>query len=192
MSVEKDLLRDTLQQHRDVMLWKLEGLSEYDLRRPITPTGTNLLGLVKHLAGLEYGYLGGVFGRPGPEVLPWEEDGSIWDGADMWVPPDQSTAYITGLYRRACAHADQTIAELDLDAVGTVSWWAPGKQKATLLQLLLRMIGETARHAGHADVARELIDGAAGWKPGDDSVPEDRQAWVDRIEAAARAADPSL
>ncbi|WP_233493646.1 mycothiol transferase [Desertihabitans brevis] len=58
-------------------------LDDFDLRQPLTPTGTNLLGLVKHLVGLEYGYLGFCFGRPG-ERLSWVEDGSVAEGADMW------------------------------------------------------------------------------------------------------------
>ncbi|NEE26132.1 DUF664 domain-containing protein, partial [Streptomyces sp. SID7982] len=57
-SAPKDILRLYLQNARDALLWKLDGLSEYDIRRPLTPTGTNLLGLVKHVAGIELGYLG--------------------------------------------------------------------------------------------------------------------------------------
>src|SRR5689334_25102632 len=102
----KDELVRVLQSGRTAMLEKLDGLSEYDRRRPMTPTGTNLLGLVKHLAGLEYEYLGASFGRPAPETMAWIEDGSIWQGADMWAKPEESSEYIIGLYRRACAHAD--------------------------------------------------------------------------------------
>ena len=58
-----DLL-DYLQGARETLLWKLDGLGEYDIRRPLTPTGTNLLGLVKHQAGGELIYFGDVFGRP--------------------------------------------------------------------------------------------------------------------------------
>jgi hypothetical protein len=87
----------------------------------MTPTGTNLLGLVKHLAGLEYLYLGESFGYPAPETMSWIEDGSIWEGADMWAKPDESSEYMTGLYRRACAHADGVIAALDLEAPGSVA-----------------------------------------------------------------------
>src|SRR3954453_1542340 len=101
---------------RAVMLSKLDGLSEYDMRRPMTSTGTNLLGLVKHLAGNEIAYLCDSFGRPAPDVFPWVEDGSIWDGADMWVTAEESSAYVIGLYRRACEAADATIEELDLGA----------------------------------------------------------------------------
>lgn len=87
----KEILHDKLREGRAALLSRLDGLGEYDLRRPMTPTGTNLLGLVKHLAGLEYGYLGESLGRPGPETLPWVEDGSVWDGADMWALPGESS-----------------------------------------------------------------------------------------------------
>ena len=120
MSDLKAELHRKLQASRATLLSKLDGLSEHDRRRPMTPTGTNLLGLVKHLAGLEYGYLGESFNRPAPETLSWVDDGSIWQGADMWAKPDESSEYIIGLYRRACAHADRVIADLDLDAPGSV------------------------------------------------------------------------
>jgi Protein of unknown function (DUF664) len=80
MSDMKAELHGSLQASRSGLLSKLEGLSEYDLRRPMTPTGTNLLGLAKHLAGLEYGYLGESLNRPAPETMSWVEDGSIWEG----------------------------------------------------------------------------------------------------------------
>ena len=112
----KDELHRKLQAARAGMLSKLEGLSEYDRRRPMTASGTNLLGLVKHLAGVEYAYLGESFGRPAPETMSWVEDGSVWDGADMWATAEESSAYLIGLYERACRHSDQTLAELELDA----------------------------------------------------------------------------
>lgn len=170
---EKELLLASLREFRDAMAYKLDGLSDAELRTPMTPTGTNLLGLVKHLAGLEYGYLGDSFGRPAPERMSWMDDGSVWDGADMWVAPGESTDYIVGLYQRARAHADETIEALELDHVGTVAWWAEGRREATLRQIVLRMIGETARHAGHADIVRELLDGSGGRHPGDPSFPAD-------------------
>ena len=116
MSDLKAELHRKLQAARAGLLSKVEGLSEYDRRRPMTPTGTNLLGLIKHLAGLEYLYLGESFGRPAPETMSWVEDGSIWDGADMWATAEESSEYLIGLYQRACRHADQTIAALELDA----------------------------------------------------------------------------
>ncbi|MFI6321118.1 DinB family protein [Nonomuraea sp. NPDC050556] len=188
---EKDLLLASLREFRGAMLFKLDGLSDAEMRTPMTPTGTNLLGLVKHLAGLEYGYLGEVFGRPAPEHMSWVDDGSVWDGADMWVAEGETTAYIVGLYERACAHADETIEALDLDAVGTVPWWPESRREASLRMLVLRMIGETARHAGHADIVRELLDGAGGQYPGDSSFPADADAawwreYVAKIRDAAQ------
>ena len=181
-------LHSKLRDSRATMLAKLDGLTEYDRRRPVTPTGTNLLGLVKHLAGLEYGYLGESFGRPAPETLAWYADGSVWDDGDMWARPEESTEYLTGLYRRACAHADETIATLGLDAPGSVPHWPEERRATTLGVLLIRMVGETAQHAGHADILRELIDGAAGARQdgGDDARWRSHLA---RVQAAADTFD---
>jgi Protein of unknown function (DUF664) len=180
----KEELHRNLQASRAGLLSKLDNLSEYDRRRPMTPTGTNLLGLVKHLAGLEYGYLGESFGRPAPETMSWIEDGSIWQGADMWAKPDESSEYIIGLYRRACAHADQVIASLDLEAPGSVAHWPEDRRNTTLGALLIRMVAETAQHAGHADIVRELIDGKGG--PDQDTIDEPTwREYVAQIQAAA-------
>ena len=186
----KEILHDKLREGRAALLSRLDGLGEYDLRRPLTPTGTNLLGLVKHLAGLEYGYLGESLGRPGPEVLAWVEDGSIWDGADMWALPSESSGYLTGLYRRACEHADEVIRELDLDAPAQVAHWPEDRRGTTLGFLLVRMAAETAQHAGHADIIRELIDGRGGPDHGmlDDVSWRD---YVARIQAAADVFRPA-
>ena len=187
---KKAVLQRYLQGARDALVWKLDGLSEYEVRQPLTPTGTNLLGLVKHLAGLEYGYLGESLGRPGPEALPWIEDGSIWDGADMWALPGESSGYLTGLYCRACEHADEVIRELDLDAPAQVAHWPEGRRGTTLGFLLVRMAAETAQHAGHADIIRELIDGRGG----PDHGMLDDVSWRDyaaRIQAAADTFRPA-
>jgi uncharacterized damage-inducible protein DinB len=154
-----------LQRAREALVWKLEGLSEYDIRRPLTPTGTNLLGIVKHVASVELGYFGPVFGRPTGISLPWDSEDAE-PNADMWATPEESRAEIVDLYRRSWQLADETIAALPLDAPGTVPWW--GDQGAvTLHRILVHMIAETQRHAGHADIVRELIDGAVGTRPGD-------------------------
>ena len=178
-------LHRKLQAGRATLLSKLDGLSEHDRRRPMTPTGTNLLGLVKHLAGLEYGYLGESFNRPAPETLSWVNDGSIWQGADMWAKPDETSEYIIGLYRRACAHADRVIADLDLDAPGSVPHWPAGQRDTTLGVLLIRMVDETAHHAGHADIVRELIDGKGG--PDQDAL--DESGWREYLAQVQAAAD---
>ena len=184
-------LHSKLRDSRATMLAKLDGLSEYDRRRPMTPTGTNLLGLVKHLAGLEYGYLGESFGRPAPETLAWFADGSVWDGADMWARPEETSEYLTGLYRRACAHADETIAALGLDAPGSVPHWPEHRRATTLGVLLIRMVDETAQHAGHADICRELIDGAAASLQ--EGYGEDFwRGYLGKVQAAADAFNTRL
>jgi hypothetical protein len=187
---KKDL-RSDLQEGRDAVLWKLEGLSEYDVRRPMTPTGTNLLGLVKHLSFVEFGYFGGVFGRPVPEGERWSED----DGEpnwDMWATAAESRDDVVATYRRAWAQADATIADLSLEAAGSVSWWRPERREVTLHQVLVHVIAETHRHAGHADVVRELIDGTAGLRPGNDNLAPGDEAWWagyrERLETVAREA----
>ncbi|MEP6852521.1 MAG: DinB family protein [bacterium] len=176
---------------REALLWKLDGLSEYDIRRPMTPTGTNLLGLVKHVAGVEAGYLGDTFGRPLGKPMPWlDEDAET--NADMWATPEESREYIVGLYRRVWANSDETITTLPLDAVGSVPWWPPERREVTLHRVVLHMIAETNRHAGHADVVRELIDGAAGLSQGNENLPSEDASWWrdyrDRLERVAREA----
>jgi len=177
-------LHNKLKESRAVILADVEGLSEYDLRRPLVPSGTNQLGLVKHLAGVEYVYLGTSLGRPPAEKLAWEEDGSVWDGADMWALPSETSEYLIGLYQRACEHGSRTIDELDLDAPAEVPHWAEGSRKTTLAVLLIRMVDESAHHAGHMDIVRELIDG----KGGADSDFQDEAGWkayYDKIQQAA-------
>ena len=113
----KATLVDGLAKLQVAVLGKLAGLSEYDLRRPVTPTGTNLLGVVKHLASVQAGYFGDTFGRPFPHDLPWlAEDADV--NADMWVTPEESTASVTDLYRASWEHALETFDELELDATG--------------------------------------------------------------------------
>jgi Protein of unknown function (DUF664) len=181
-----------LQDARDALLWKLEGLSEYDVRRPLVPTGTNLLGLVKHVTGVEIGVFGETFGRPSAEQVNWNESDPM---SDMFAFPEESRESITGLYRRTWAHSDATIDALPLDSVGTVPWWPAGQNQLTLHHALVRVATETARHAGHADIVRELIDGAAGWTAAKSNLPDADQPWWqthhDRVETAARQATES-
>jgi uncharacterized damage-inducible protein DinB len=192
MSMDKAHLQRYLQSGRDALVWKLDGLSEYDIRRPLVPTGTNLLGLIKHLASVEYGYFGNTFDRPYDDALPWWDDDAS-PNADMWATPDESRADIVDLYRRAWAHADATIDTLDLDAVGSVPWWPADRREVSLHQILIHVIAETHRHAGHADIVRELIDGAVGLRPGVSNLPDADPEWWDqyrqRLEDAARRAD---
>jgi hypothetical protein len=192
--------RGTLQRYlqvaRESVLWKLEGLSEYDVRRPLTPTATNLLGLVKHLAGVELGYFGLVFDRPFDGEVAWFRpdlpDDALALNADMWATPDEAREHILDVYQRARAHADATIQTLPLEATGSVPWWPEERRHPTLYLVLVHVIAETNRHAGHADIVRELIDGAAGMRKEAPNLPSDDQAWWrsyrDEVERAAWAA----
>lgn len=185
MDLTADLHR-YLQQSRESLLASLDGLSEYDVRRPMTPSGTNLLGLVKHLVGVETGYLGDGVGRPAPFTLPWVEDGSIWDGADMWATAEESRHDLSTLYRSAWRHVDAAVDELGLDAAAEVPWWPEGRRKTTLGALLVRVVAETAQHAGHANIVREMIDGKAG---ADHEEMGDSAWWSANHERIQRAAE---
>ena len=188
MPTPKEDLHRYLQVGRDAIVWKLDGLSEYDARRPLVPTGTNLLGLVKHLASVELGYFGGCFDRPHGESLPWWDEDSETN-ADMWAAADESRDEILAVYRRAWDHADATITELDLESVGRVPWWPPDRNETTLHRILVHVTTETHRHAGHADIVRELIDGSVGFLDGNENLPDgSAEWWADyraRVEQAA-------
>ncbi|WP_263166046.1 DinB family protein [Streptomyces sp. SCSIO ZS0520] len=181
-----DLLK-RLRRDRQALLWKLDGLSEYDARQPLTATGTNLLGLVKHLATVEARYFGEVFDRPSPEPLcRWQDS----DGSDQWVAKGETRGQIIGFYRRTREHADATIDALVLDAPGQVPWWSGPGPNTNLFAVLVHVLGETVRHAGHADILRESVDGRTGVRAENEQpIDEDaRAAHVAKIERAARAA----
>ncbi len=154
----KEYLHNDLRQVREIMLWKLDGLSEYDIRRPLTSTGTNLLGLVKHLTSTEGRYFGDIFDRPFPESLPWWDNAEF--DADKWVTVDESRTEIVDRYRRVRLHADATIDALDLEAPGHVPWWP--RPNVKLFNIIVHVLTETNRHAGHADILREQVDGGTG------------------------------
>jgi hypothetical protein len=186
----KSELKLYVQGGRDSLVWKLDGLSEYDIRRPLVPTGTNLLGLIKHAASWEFFYLGDAFGRPSGEPLPWLEDDADFN-AQMWATADETRQEIVELYRRAWAHADATIDALDLNTLGHVAHWGD-ESEVTLHQILIHVISDTQRHAGHADIIRELIDGTVGLLEENDNLPTvDQERWEghrDRLERVAEEA----
>ncbi|HEY6811804.1 MAG TPA: DinB family protein [Propionibacteriaceae bacterium] len=187
----KQIMHRYLDKQRQALLAKLDGVSERDVRWPMTPTGTNLLGLAKHVASIELGYFGEVFDRPSHIPLPWFDDGAEIN-ADMWATAEESREEIITLYQRAAVHADATIEALSLDSPGRVLWWPPEREQVTLQQVMVHVTAEIARHAGHADIIRELIDGNAG--DNDGNVPDQTaQEWASyrlRLEeAAAEAAE---
>lgn len=191
MPTQKDDLLQYFNEAREAMLWKLSGLDEYGVRRSLTRTGTNLLGLVKHLTAGELTYFSRTFDRPTPD-LAYLDTFDPWKNEDMWARADEQREEIVDRYRRVGAHSDGVIAELPLDAVGTVPHWPAERAETTLHHLIIRMIGETHRHAGQADILREQLDGAIGYQADSDSLPSDDRAWweryVERVESAARQA----
>ncbi|MFZ4275556.1 DinB family protein [Streptomyces arboris] len=185
----KDNLHGRLRRDREALLWKLDGLSEYDARRPLTATGTNLLGLVKHVATVEARYFGEVFDRPSPEPLPrWQDS----DGSDLWAAEGETHDQIIGFYRRTWEHSDATINDLSLDAPGHVPWWPEPYTNTSLFAVMVHVLGETIRHAGQADILREGLDGRTGLRAEHEKQidEEARAAYCAKIEQAARTAAP--
>jgi hypothetical protein len=173
--VKSDLHR-YLQDARDALLWKLGGLSEYEVRRPLVRTGSNLLGVVKHVAGVEIGYFGDTFNRPYAGWVPSFIDETV-PNSDMWATAEESRDQIAAMYRSVWAHSDTTIDELALDAPGRVPWWPAERNQVTLQHIMVRVTAETSRHAGHADILRELVDGSAGWLERSDNLPDGDADW---------------
>ena len=185
----KSNLHGRLRRDREALLWKLDGLSEYDARRPLTVTGSNLLGLVKHVASVEARYFGEVFARPFPEPLPrWQDH----DGSDLWATEGETRDQIIEFYRRTREHSDATINELPLDAPGHVPWWPEPYADTNLFAVLVHVLGESIRHAGHADILRESLDGRTGLRAEHEQQidEEARAAYRAKIEQAARTAAP--
>ncbi|WP_043669705.1 DinB family protein [Streptomyces xylophagus] len=185
----KDNLHGRLRRDREALLWKLDGLSEYDARRPLTATGTNLLGLVKHVATIEARYFGEVFDRPSPEPLPRWQD---YDGNDLWATENETRDQIIAFYRRTWEHSDATINELPLDAPGHVPWWSEPRPNTNLFAVMVHVLGESIRHTGHADILREGLDGRTGVRAEYEQRidGEARAAYCAKIEQAARSAAP--
>jgi hypothetical protein len=179
------VLRHYLQFEREALLWKMDGLGERDLRMPRTPTGTNLIGLVKHMANVEIGYFGDTFGRawPTPGERVSEETFQADPQADFYATEDETCEGIIDLYRRAWAFADQTLAELPLDTLGRVPWWSPERNQVTVERVAVHVVVELARHVGQADILRELIDGSVGLAAENTNIPEqqDWPAYVTRL-----------
>jgi len=190
MSDDVHPLRRYLAGGFEALRWKLDGLSEYDLRRPLVPSGTNLLGIAKHVALVAAGYFGPVFGRPTALAELMAQFESAEPNADMWATADESSEYIRGLLDTAAAEVDAAMAELPLDASGRVPWWGDHGD-VTIEQVAVHMVAELHRHAGQADIVRELIDGAAGLNARNDNLPEvDAEWWAayrDRLQAVAES-----
>jgi uncharacterized damage-inducible protein DinB len=189
MGDPKTALHCYLQQTRDSLVWKLDGLSEREARLPRTATGNNFLGLLKHCVNVEAGYFGPTFGRefPAPaELVPidaYDDDPQ----ADWYVAENESKEGLIDLYQRVWVFADETIEQLPLDAPGRVPWWPADRQEVTLQRIIVHVIYDIARHAGHADIMREEYDGAIGWQRENSNLPDafDWPAYVAKLTEIA-------
>jgi uncharacterized damage-inducible protein DinB len=151
---ETETLAGFLDFHRATLLWKLEGLDDEQLRRPMVPSGTSLLGMVKHLAYVERWWFQQVWAGLEP-TYPWTDEDP---DADWRVEPTDTTAEILALYRGECARSRELAAAApDLEQVARHP-----RRELSRRWILVHMIEETARHNGQADILREQLDGAVG------------------------------
>ncbi len=175
---ERELLESFLDYHRATLLWKIDGLSEADLKRSMTPSGVSLLGLVKHLAYVERSWFQAVFARD-DATFPWTNEDP---DADWRVQDDENADSIEAFYRAETERSRQIVAAASLDdlargqyrtgdhAAGDSLYTASlddlargqYREPVSLRWIMIHMIEETARHNGHADLMRQSIDGAAG------------------------------
>lgn len=187
----KEVLHGHLRKERAALLAKLDGISETDARLPRTPTGTNLLGLVKHCASVEAGYFAEVFARPSNIPLPWEAAGvSEEDNLDFFAADDETMEDVLAFCQRCFDHADQVIDELDLHAPGRVPWWPEGRNPVTLGQIISHVALDEAQHAGHADILREQLDGTAGLRSPGNNLPDwPAHRWAEYVKELKRIAE---
>ncbi|GAB2990149.1 DinB family protein [Nocardioides montaniterrae] len=187
----KDVLRRYLQETRTALVSKVAELGEREARLPRTPTGTSLSGILLHCANVEVVYFGPTFGRewaePEHPCFIREEAYDEDPQADWLLPAEVPLADLIAFYRRVWAFADQTIEALPLDAVGRPPHW--GGREVTLLWMLVHTTGDLDRHAGHADILREQIDGATGLRTPGDNIPDgvDWPAYLARARQIAES-----
>lgn len=163
MDAEAGTLVHYLDQQRESVLEIVDGLPDVALRRAVFPSGWTCLGLIHHLAVDDERYWFRAIAAGEPIVLPAGED------PGWLVGPEVAAADVFGLYREEVARANAIIAATPLDAPARrrdprwLAWdWPPPGETVSLRWIILHMIEETARHAGHLDTARELLDGRTG------------------------------
>lgn len=183
----KETLKSYLRATREALLWKLEGLSERELRLPRTPTGTSLLGIVKHCASVEAEYFGACLGRETGITLPLFDPVADPNG-DLYATATETAARIVADYRAVGEYVDRTIDEVLLDAPAHVPWWGD-RADTTFERLLVHVLSDVARHAGHADILRESIDGAAGLRKELDNLWEPEGGWTAHVAKLTAIAD---
>ncbi|MGB5169391.1 MAG: DinB family protein [Acidimicrobiia bacterium] len=154
----KDMLLTLLDNNRAVMVWKLDGLTLEEARRPVVASGTSMLGLVKHLAYVERWWFDDFFAGNAVDY-PWSEEDP---DADFRTEEGETVADVISLYTEAVARSNELVAEAHMDDLSVGS---RGGEQFALRWIVAHMIEETARHAGHADIIREMIDGTTGDYP---------------------------
>ena len=153
---EKAMLSAFLDRYRETILWKLEGVTKEQASARLVPSATTLLGIVKHLAYVERGWFP-IYFAGGPVNYPWAEDEPDQD-IDFRVSATDTIESVSALYREEIARSREIVAGASLDDLSKEQDRGP----RTLRWIMVHMIEETARHAGHADILRELTDGAIG------------------------------
>jgi uncharacterized damage-inducible protein DinB len=156
ISAEDQALLAYLQGQRDAVLAIVAGLDEQAWHQSVVPSGWTPAGLVEHLGGAEWHWFQAVVAGKEPEPPAGDEEEPAYDPMAAFVC-DEPAAEVTRLYREECARSDEVLASTPLSAVpnGTHGDFRPPDVR----WVVLHMIEETARHAGHLDIARELLDG---------------------------------
>jgi uncharacterized damage-inducible protein DinB len=154
---EKETLARYLDTYRDIIVYKAEGVDRDVAIRAMVPSGTSLLGIVKHMAYVERWWFQSVISQQDPEFLGSDDD----PDADWRIEDGESVEGIIEFYRQECAESRAII-----DGIGSLDDVYPvDDDMVSARRILIHMVEETARHAGHADILRELIDGSTGWGP---------------------------
>lgn len=154
------MLRAFLRAQRESVLAVVEGLSEKEWHRSVVPTGWTPAGMLEHLGGAEWHWFQGVVSGKQPE-LPGDLDGDRepYDPMSVVFTSDASPAEVIDFYRDQCAESEAVLANVPLSATPLGSHDLGGFTPPNVRWVVLHMIEETARHAGHLDLARELLDG---------------------------------
>jgi hypothetical protein len=165
---EDQALLDFLDAQRAVVLAIVDGLDEAAWHRSVVPSGWTPAGLVEHLGGAEWHWFQGVVSGVSVEVPeddnPQDDDRPPYDPHAAFVT-DEPAAEIIAFYRDQCAASNEVLASTSLSAAPLGKHGNPDMEPPNVRWVVLHMIEETARHAGHLDIARELIDGQTGLGP---------------------------
>ena len=161
-NAEDQALLDFLAAQREVVLSIVAGLDEDAWHRAVVPSGWTPAGLVEHLGGAEWHWFQGVVAGAQPEPPPGEERAPYDPRTAPAFVSDLPSAEIIAFYRDQCAASDAVLAVTPLSARPRGKHGNPEGEPPDVRWVVLHLIEETARHAGHLDIARELIDGQTG------------------------------